>query len=342
MDASDKTRVGDRTIARRSIVVSMAATALPLPLSIRAQQGTTVPRVVWISAGGSPKDEAQYEKRMEARWRELGWIYSRNLQYEIFRYRSDPAILQQQTKEIAAKNFNVILAGDNFAVQGLLAAGVKSPVVVQVGSSLQEAGWVKTYARPGGQITGLAWDQSTIIMEKSMQLLQQLVPGIRTMGQFIPSSIPGYDTYLPVTEQAATKLNLKLVSAKVEEAADLEPAFQQLLSGGAQAVNIWGSGFSYIYMKQLIELCGRHKLPDMTIFRVAAETGALASYGANIEDLFVRAIDYADKILRGAKPGDLPVELPRKYEFIVNQKRASSLGLKLPQSVLALADEVIR
>jgi putative tryptophan/tyrosine transport system substrate-binding protein len=325
-------------IRRRAMLMSLSALALPA----RSQQLDKLPRVAWISAGGSPADEARYERRMEERFRQLGWVYGRNLRYEIRRFRGDPVQLQQRAAELAAMKPDVILAGDNYTVDAILKAGFKGSIVVQVGSNLQDIGWVKSYSHPGGQITGLAWDQSAQIVEKTPQFLKELVPNLSRLGEIVDLSIPGAKIFQPISHRAAEKLGITVVTAEVRTGSDLAPAFEKLKLQGAQAVNIWGSPLTYIHMQQLIDLAGRYKLPDMTIFRVATELGALVSYGASIEDLYVYAIGHVDKILRGAKPGDLPVELPTRYELVLNQKRATSLGLTLPQAMLALADEVIR
>ena len=323
---------------RRALVVSLAVSALPG----RAQQSGKMPRVVWISNGGSPTDEANFERRMQTRFRELGWEYGRNLQYEIRRFRGDTALLQRHAVEIAAMKPDVVLVGDNYTVAPLLQAGVKSPIVLQVGSNLQEIGLVKSYARPGGHITGLAWDQSAGIVEKHPQFLKELVPDMTRLGEVLDSSIPGVKTFQEVSDKAAAKLGLTMLSVEVRRAEDLEPAVAKLASQGAQAINIWGSPLTYLNMQHLINLTQRYKLPDMTIFRLATELGGLASYGASIIDLYVQSISYADKILRGASPGELPIELPRTYELVINEKRARALGLTIPKSMLALADEVIR
>ena len=327
--------------SRRELIVALAFGAAGAPLCALAQQPPKIPKVAWISGGGSPAEEARFEQQMEARFRELGWFYKRNLQYEIRRYRSDPTLMQKIATEIVAMQCDAILAGDIFVVATLLQSGAKGPIVVQGASNMQEFGLIASYARPGGNVTGLAWDQSADIVGKYPEFLKEMVPGLAKVGILFDPTQPRGEYFLEIVRRAIAKLGLIAVVVEVRAPPDIDTAFAKLAAQGVQAVEVWGSALTYIAMEQIIQLTTRYKLPDISIFRRATELGGLMSYGANTLDMYVRAIDYVDKILRGANPAELPVEQPTKYELIINMKRARELGLKVPTSLQIRADELI-
>lgn len=258
----------------------------------------------------------------------------------------DPALMKSLAAELVAMNCDVILATENFALAALLQAGAKVALVVQVGSTLPELGFIASHARPGGNVTGLTYDQTEQITGKAVSILKDLVPNLRSVGCLTTLNNPGLDRYVSVARQTTTRLGMTLTPVDLNGPADFEPAFKKfqaegVQAEGVQAVNIFASHLTYTHMQQLIDLAGEYKIPDMTGFRLAAEVGALASYTPDIEDLFARSIDYVDKILRGAKPGDLPVQGPTRFEFVLNVKRARALGLPISTSIRSLADHVI-
>lgn len=330
-------------LRRRPIVLGAAVATAALSLTSRAQTTAKKVKVGWLLPGGTtPEDQARYEQRTEKRFRELGWENGKNLQLVIRQFRGDPALLKSMAAELVAMNCDVIMAAENFALGTLLQAGAKVPLVVQIGSTLTEFKFVSSYAQPGGSVTGLAWDQSEAIISKYYELLKELVPKLRHVGSVTQDNVPGATLFDPVAERAAKQLGLAYTQFRANDVSEIEPVFAKLAAAGAQAVYVGGSHFSYVHMQRFIDVAGRYKMPDITIFRLAAESGALASYGADIEDLILRSTDYVDKILRGAKPGDLPVQLPTKYEFVINLKRARELGLTIPNSVLLRADKLVQ
>jgi putative tryptophan/tyrosine transport system substrate-binding protein len=250
-------------------------------------------------------------------------------------------LLKSLAAELVAMNCDVILAAENFALAALLQAGAKVPLVVQVGSTLPELGFIASDARPGGNVTGLTYDQTEQITGKAVSILKDLVPNLRSVGCLTTVNNPGLDRYVSVARQTTTRLGMTLTPVDLNGPADFEPAFKKFQAEGVQAVHIFASHLTYTHMQQLIDLAGEYKIPDMTGFPLAAEVGALASYAPDIENLFARSIDYVDKILRGAKPGDLPVHGPTRFEFVLNVKRARALGLPISTSIRSLADHVI-
>ena len=324
---------------RRAALSAMSVCLLASPSL--AQQPNRVYRVVWISAGGSPADERSYEEKMQAKWRALGWTYGRNLQYDVKRFRGDPAVLERLATEIAAAKYDVILAGDMTVVAALFKAGVKEPIVVQIGLQLVEYGLVASLARPGGQLTGLQWEQSAEVVGKYPELAKEMIPGLKKYGWLSDSTFPAALRYQPPLEAATRTLGLTLVHVDVTKLEDLEPAFAKLAAEGVQVFGAVASSFQYLHMEQIKAMAVRYKMAELWPVRIAVEGGALASYGPDIEGMYVQALGHADRILRGAKPGDLPIELPTTYELVLNMKRAKALGLTVPRSVRIRADTVI-
>jgi putative tryptophan/tyrosine transport system substrate-binding protein len=165
------------------------------------------------------------------------------LQYDIRRYRGDLALLDRQAAEIAAVPYDVILAGDMLIVAALLKAGAKQPLVVQAGLQMVESGLAASFARPGGQLTGLQWDQAPEVVEKYPELAKDLLPGLKKFGWIIDSTYPGMSRYIPVVERTAHKLGLTLVQVDAGKVEHLEPAFAKLAAEGVLAVSVFCSGF---------------------------------------------------------------------------------------------------
>ncbi len=252
-----------------------------------------------------------------------------------------PALLERQAAEIAAGKYDVILAGDMYAVGALFKAGAKEPIVVQVGLQLIELGLAASFAKPGGQLTGLQWDQAPEIVGKLPELAKEMIPGLKQYGWLFDAKTDGLERYTPIYEAATRKLGITLVKVDDSKLEDLEPAFAKLAAEGVQAMSMVGSSFQYIHIQAINALAVKYKIADLWPVRAAVEAGALVSYGPDIESMYVQAIGHADKILRGAKPGDLPIELPTTYEFVLNMKRAKALGLTVSRSVRIRADKVI-
>jgi putative ABC transport system substrate-binding protein len=214
------------------------------------------------------------------------------------------------------------------------------PIVMQVSIDPVADGLVASLARPGGNITGLATSTEDV-PGKWMELLKDILPGVsRVAVLFDPTSSPA--AQLKASEAAARSLRVRLQTLKVGRSDELGPAFAAAQKNRAEGLIIFGSAFVFAHRTRLVELAAIHRLP--TIFdqrQFVVSSGGLMSYGPNVHDLFRRAATYVDKILKGAKPADLPVEQPTKFELLINLKTAKTLGLTIPPAVLARADEII-
>jgi len=318
---------------RRAFIAGLGAAAWPL--AARAQQPGRLPTVAVLGTDSLSTWErwiAAFEQRLQ----EIGWIKGRTVAIE-YRWaggRSD------RTREIAAEfvrlKVDVILVGGTGAA--LATNGLASiPIVATLLNDPVGLGVAASLARPGGNITGLSI-QSTDLAAKRIELLREVVPGLHVLAILTDA---GYDAALRETgevEVVARKLGLDIVKLEIRRAEDIAPVVATL-SGRAQAIYVPSGPLAFSNRARIDASARDARLPLITVVRGYEES--LLSYGPSYTELFRRAADYVDKILRGAKPGDLPIEQPTKFELVINMKTARALGIKVPNSVLLRADKVI-
>jgi ABC-type uncharacterized transport system substrate-binding protein len=307
----------------------------------RVRAATKPPRVGYLSFGTAGR-VAHFARAFDEGLRSHGWIEGQNIFVERRYAEGDYAKLRVLAAELVNSRADlVVAAGPNPVIEAAKQAAGEIPIVMVIGVDPVGNRFVATLHRPGGNITGLAWDQSPEISEKYPELLKEVVPTLQRIGCVIDPSLKGIETYRKPMENAAARLGLTLHHAEVRSRADFEAAFASIVGRGAQALYAYGSPLIFQELAALISLAKTHRLPDVYIFREAVTMNGFMSYGVSHVDLYRRAAGYADRILRGAKPSDLPVELPRKYELVINLRTAKQLGLTVPQSVLLRADEVV-
>jgi putative tryptophan/tyrosine transport system substrate-binding protein len=323
----------------RSLCYTLCALLLALYASAQAQQPQTFARIGYVFATSSsvaaPRGEA-----FRQGLRDLGYVEGKNIVIE-WRYAENERRLASLTAELLQLKAHVIVTGGGVATRSAKEATSTVPIVMTQDTDPVANGFVVSLARPGGNITGL----STLAPElsgKRLELLKEIVPSLSRVAVFGNSPNPGNRPLLKETELAAASLGVILQHFDVVTPKDLEPAFRAASNGRADAVLVLtGSVFS-THRKQLIELAAKRRLPTMYHRTHVVEDGGLMYYGVNYNDLSRRAATYVDKILKGAKPAELPVEQPEKFELIINLKSAKQTGLTIPPNVLARADRVIK
>ena len=272
------------------------------------------------------------------RLRELGWIEGRTVAIE---YRWAEA-RSERFAEIAAEfvrlKVDVIVTGGNAAVAAKQATSV-IPIVFALVDDPIGMGLVASLARPGGNVTGLSV-QATDLAGKRLELLREVVPGLRRLAIMANVDYPSAVLEMRELQTAARMLGLEVVPFEIRRAEDIAPAFEAL-KGRAEALYVVGDALVMTHRVRINTLALAARLPTNFNYREYVEAGGLMSYGANFPDLFRRAADYVDKILRGAKPGDIPVEQPTKFDLVINLTTAKALGVEIPPTLLARADEVI-
>jgi ABC-type uncharacterized transport system substrate-binding protein len=273
--------------------------------------------------------------------RNHGWIDGRNLIIE-YRYAPSQDRLPAFAAELVALNPDVLIAPNSQAAVALKSATASIPIVfVAVGDPVR-LGLVQSLSRPGGNITGLATFVPGNFAGKIIEMLREMVPTASKIAVLVN---PGSPTHrLIVAEelpQIARNLGVALPIVEATTAEELDIAFASAAAQHADAINVFGDPVTVNNAPRVTALAAEHRLPAIYLFRLFTTNGGLMSYGPDLADLFIRAGGYVDKILKGAKPSDLPVELPTKFELVINRKTANALGLTVPPTLLAQAVEVI-
>jgi len=329
-------------MAIRNIIVLLIGLALWSIPDAEAQQPGKVPRIGFLDSSTASSNAVG----LEAFWQEmrkLGWIEGKNIAIE-YRYAEGK---RDRFPELAAEL--VRLKVDLIVVEGTgLALAAKSatttiPIVVTTVGDPVGAGLVASLARPGGNVTGLSFLGPETVA-KCLQLLKEAVPSVTRAAVLSHPGNPSEATrkiILKETEAAARALALQLQFLEARGPEEFERAFAEMGRGRAGGLTVVTSIMFFSERKRLVELAAKHKLPAVYPWREPVDAGGLLAYGPNLPDIFRRAAGYVDRIVKGAKPADMPVEQPVKFELVVNLKAARALGLTLPPSLIARADHVI-
>ena len=326
---------------RREFITLLAgAVAAACPLAVHAQQPERVRLICMLNALASDDPEAQARIAvLEQALQQLGWVVGRNLKIEIRQIAGDVDRLRSDAAELVALAPDVIFTIGSVAVGPLQQATRTIPIVFVNAPDPVGAGFVQSMAHPGGNITGFSNFEYSM-SGKWAELLKQIAPNVtRALMLRDPTSAAGIGQFA-ATRSVAQSLGVELTPVNVRDTEEIErnvAAFARSGNGGM----IVTSGGTGARRKLIISLAARHKLPTVYPYRYYAVDGGLVTYGPNTLDPVRRAAGYVDRILKGEKPADMPVQAPTKYELIINLKTAKTLGLTIPQSLLATADELI-
>src|SRR5262245_35598319 len=323
---------------RRDFITLLGGAAGAWPLAARAQQPGKLPTIGFLGVS-TPSAFGQWIAVFVQRLRELGWIEGRTVAIEYRWAEGHSERFPEMAAELVQLNVNVIVTTGG-AVLAAKQATTVIPIVFAVAADPVHSGMVTSLARPGGNVTGLAL-QSPDVAGKRLELLREVIPDLRRLAILANIGYPPSVVEMSEVQAMARSLGLKVATLEVRRAEDIAPAFDTL-NGRADALYVCGSDPLVNANRDPINtLALVARLPTMHSIKFFVEAGGLMSYGARYPDLFRRAGDYVDKILRGAKPADIPVEQPTKFDLVVNLTTARALGLTLPETLLARADEVI-
>jgi putative tryptophan/tyrosine transport system substrate-binding protein len=278
---------------------------------------------------------------LEQALQSLGWIKGRNVEI-IYRFGAgDDARFRSYASELVGQNPDVLLANSGSALRPLRQLTSTIPIVVASIGDLVDSGYVQSLARPGGNITGFMSFEYAM-GGKWLALLREMAPETsRVLVVEDPHAQRGSGSYFPSIVALARTINVDATMPKLHDENDIDPTIEQFAREAKGGLIVLPSTFTIVHRRSLIDAVARNQLPAIYPYRDFADDGGLLSYGSNGADLFRRAAGYVDRILKGEKPGDLPVQAPTKYELVINLKTAKALGLTIPQSLLATADEVI-
>jgi putative ABC transport system substrate-binding protein len=325
---------------RRKFMAVMGGSLLAAPLAAEAQLAGKVPRIGWL--GGPTRESANpFVREFQRGLKELGWVEGQNIVIE-WRFGGGQAEqLPALAAELVRLRVDLIVAPSTPTIFAAKNATTTIPIVTVGGGDPVGLGVVASLARPGGNITGLTSTVGPEIAGKQLELLKETVLTVSRMAVLWNPTTPGNALALREAEIAARALRVELQLLEARRLNDFESAFAAMSTKRAGALLVLGDVMFTTYRIRLANLAVKNRLPAMYSARQFADEGGLMSYGANVSDNFRRAAVYVDKILKGAKPGDLPIERSTKFELVINLKTAKVLGLTIPPSVLRRADEVI-
>jgi putative tryptophan/tyrosine transport system substrate-binding protein len=328
-------------LKRRDFITLLGGAASAWPLAARAQQGERMRRIGVLMNFAVDDPEAQSRNAGFLQGlSELGWTVGRNLRIDYRWGAGDTDRHRQYAAELLALAPDVILANSSAALSSLLQATRTVPIVFTTVADPVGAGYVDSLARPGGNATGfLLWDYS--IAAKWLELLKEIAPHVTRAMVFRQSAIAAGPGQFGVIQAAAPSLGVDLRVADVRDAREIERAVTTFAQGSNGGLIVTGSPGALSHRTLIVALAARHRLPAVYSSRVFAVDGGLISYGPDSVDQLRRAAGYVDRILKGEKPADLPVQAPTKYELVINSKTAKAAGIDIPPTLLARADEVI-
>lgn len=326
-------------MSRKIVLFAMAFALLASAHIAKAQQAEKVYRIGFLRTGEPPKS---YIEIFRQDLKELGYVEGKNVAFE-YRWAGGKADrLPGLAAELARLKVDIIVTEGTPPVLAARKATSAIPIVMASSGDPVGAGLISSLARPGGNITGLS-SITADLGGKTLELLKEIVPRLTHVAILRPADNPLVDIFLKNTETPAQALGLKLIPLRFRGPDDFESLFRSATKEGANGLLVLGTPIiSSAHRKRIVELAAKSRLPAVYTTRAwVDDSGGLMSYGADRIDMYRRAAHYVDKILKGAKPGDLPVEQPVKFELVINLKAAKALGLTIPPEVLSRADRVI-
>jgi putative ABC transport system substrate-binding protein len=326
---------------RRREFIWLVSTAAAWPVVGRAQQGERMRRigVLMVAVAGDPV----LMRRLGALRGELGrlgWVEGRNLRLETRWAGGDPERIRNAAAELVSLAPDIIIANGSSAMDAIQRATRTVPVLFVVVPDPIGAGYADSLARPGGNATGFSQFEFGI-SAKWLELLKEVAPDLRQAGIVRDPTITSGPGQFGAIQSVAPSLGVEITPLNVRDAAEIERVITAFARRENAGLVVTGSALAVVHRKLIMELAAKHKLPAVYFADFVVKEGGLVSYGPDLVDQYRQAASYVDRILRGEKPGDLPVQAPTKYELVINLKTAKALGLEMPQSLLARADEVI-
>ena len=322
---------------RRVFLSAVTGGLLAAPLAAEAQQPGKVYRIGYLSTSSDSPVEAFRDGL-----RELGWVEGRDIVIDYRLAEGRPDRLPDLAAELVRLKVDVMVGGGTLvAVAAKNATGAVPIVVIGAGDPVA-LGLIESLARPGGNFTGLSFSVGMDTFGKELELLKETVPKVRRVAILSNPANPAHALTIGNVKAAAQSCGVRLQLLEAGEPNQFDGAFAAMAKARAEALLVAAEPMFSLHRARLADLAAKNRLPAAYGYRAHVEAGGLMSYGPRVPDLFRRAATYVDKILRGTKPADLPVEQPTKFELVINLKTAKALGLTIPPSLLGRADEVIQ
>jgi putative ABC transport system substrate-binding protein len=326
---------------RREFITLLGGAAAAWPLAARAQRSDRVRRIGMLMAWAETDPEVQ--PRMAAfmtTLRELGWVDGRNCRIEFYWSAGDLGLMDRHAKELIASTPDVVVAMTNTMVEAVHKLTRTIPIVFIQVSAPVESGWVASMARPGGNMTGFANFEGSM-GGKWVELLKEVAPSVVKIGVLMHPETPPHVAFWRSAQSAAPSFGVQVTAAQVHDRDEVEHAITTFARQAYDGLIVFPHPITATSRNSIVELAARHRLPAIYPFRFFPTSGGLLSYGIDQVEQWRPAARYVDRILRGEKPSDLPVQAPSKFELVINLKTAKALGLDVPLHLQQLADEVI-
>jgi putative ABC transport system substrate-binding protein len=326
---------------RRRTFITLLGGAAAWPLAARAQQGERVRRIGLLMGTADDREGQARVTALKQGLQELGWIDGRNIQIEARFGGADAGRIRAHAAELVTFAPDVLVCHTTAVIRALRQATSSIPIVMAAVNDPVEQGFVSSLAHPGGNITGFAFVDFQMV-GKWLEILKEAAPSVsRAALMFNPDTSPYYYLYLRSFEAEPRSIAVEVTAAPVRDTAEIEEAIVKLGREPGSGLIVAPDAFTIVHQHLFIRLAQQHRLPAIYFLRTSVAQGALMSYAPDIYDNFRRSASYVDRILKGAKPADLPVQQPTKFELAINLKTAKALGLQISDKLLALADEVI-
>ncbi len=333
----------EKAVRRREFITLLGSVAATWPLTAGAQPPERMLLVGVLMGYAESDSEGQVQiAAFRDGLQKLGWLEGRNVRIEArWATPTDAAAMQRSAKELVALQPNVILSSTTPTTATLLQQTRTIPVVFGTVGDPIGSGFVASLARPGGNVTGFTTVEGSL-GGKYLEILKEVAPKVtRVSAMFNPAAAPYVEYFMGYFKTAAQSLGITASTAVVQHASEIEPVISALAREPNSGLVVMPDSFTLAHRVEVTSFAARYRLPTVYPWRSFAEVGGLLAYGVDIADNFRRAAAYVDRILKGEKPADLPVQAPTKYELVINRKTAKALGLEVPPSLLATADEVI-
>jgi putative ABC transport system substrate-binding protein len=326
---------------KRREFITLLGGAAAWPLAARAQQGERVRRIGLLMGVADDREGQARVTALKQGLQDLGWTEGRNIQIETRFGEADAGRIRADAAELVALAPDAIVGHTTPVIRAVRQATSSIPIIMAAVSDPVDQGFVSSLAHPGGNITGFTFVDFQMV-GKWLEMLKEAAPGVvRAVLMFNPDTAAHYYVYLRSFEAMPRSIAVEVTAAPVRNTAEIEEAIARLGREPGGGLIVAPDAFTIVHQHLFIRLAEQHRLPAVYHLRTSVAQGALMSYGPDPYDIFRRSASYVDRILKGEKPADLPVQQPTKFELAINLKTAKALGLAIPDKVLALADEVI-
>ena len=327
---------------RRAFMTLLGGAAAAWPLVARAQPAERVRRIAVLmnNAEDDPEGQARAEAFRQG-LQALGWIEGKNLRIDWYWTAGDIGRTRGNVMELAGRPPEIIVANGRVTLSEAVQAIRSIPIIFVLVNDPVGQGFISNLARPGGNVTGFTFFESSMF-GKSLELLKKVAPAVTRLACiFNPDMSAYYDQFLPAFETDARQYSVKLIIARVGTEAEINAAVAKLAAAPGGGLIVLPDAYTLVHRNLIVQSTAQYRIPAIYSYRQVVKEGGLMSYGPETSDIFQRSASYVDRILKGANPAELPAQAPAKFEFAINLKTATALGLTVPLTVVALADEVI-